>query len=66
MTTFEMSEAVQNSLSETLMESNQNLDINNNSKQVINLNGSYMFQDEESMDTLLNRMGLAIQRKGGT
>lgn len=66
MTTFEMSEAVQNSLSETLMESNQNLDINNNSRQVINLNGSYMFQDEESMDTLLNRMGLAIQRKGGT
>ena len=60
-----MANAVQNTLSETLMESNEKLDTFNNSRQTINLNGSYMFQDDESMDYLLNKIGLAVQRQGG-
>lgn len=32
---------------------------------VVNLNGNYMFNDEESMDMLLNNIGLAVQRKEG-
>ena len=66
MNVFEMNNQVQNNLSETLMESNQTLEILNNQKQpTVILQGGYMFQDEESMDTLLNKIGLAVQRKGG-
>lgn len=66
MNTFEMSNQVQNNLSEALIESNQLLETLNNQKQpTVILQGGYMFQDEESMDTLLNKIGLAVQRKGG-
>lgn len=60
-----MSSIVQNTLSESLMTSNESLDSLAQSKQIINLNGSYMFQDEESMEYLMNRIGLAVQRQGG-
>ena len=36
--------------------------ISNSSNMVINLNGSYMFEDKDSMDYFLNRMALAVQR----
>lgn len=66
MNVFEMNNQVQNNLSETLIESNQTLETLNNQKQpTVILQGGYMFQDEESMDTLLNKIGLAVQRKGG-
>lgn len=65
MNAINMANAVQNTLSETLMESNEKLDTFNNSRQTINLNGSYMFQDDESMEYLLNKIGLAVQRQGG-
>lgn len=65
MTTFEMSNTAQNNLSQSLVETNQLIEQTNETQQVINLNGSYMFQDEESMDSLLNKIGLAVQRKGG-
>lgn len=66
MNIFEMNNQVQNNLSETLTESNQILETLNNQKQpTVILQGGYMFQDEESMDTLLNKIGLAVQRKGG-
>lgn len=64
MTTFEMANNVQNNLSQTLLESNQTM-ANSETPQVINLNGSYMFEDEESMNSLLNRIGLVVQRQGG-
>lgn len=64
MTTFEMANNVQNNLSQTLLESNQTM-VNSETPQVINLNGSYMFEDEESMNSLLNRIGLVVQRQGG-
>lgn len=65
MNAINMANAVQNTLSEILMESNEKLDTFNNSRQIINLNGSYMFQDDESMEYLLNKIGLAVQRQGG-
>ena len=66
MNVFEMNNQVQNNLSETLIESNQTLETLNNQKQpTVILQAGYMFQDEESMDTLLNKIGLAVQRKGG-
>ena len=66
MTAFEMSNLAQNNLSQTLAETNEQIEqANGRTQQVINLNGDYMFQDEESMDTLLNKIGLAVQRKGG-
>lgn len=68
MDIFEMSNNVQNNLSTKLINSNQMTMedmIDNVSKQTINFNGSYMFNDEESMDNLLNQIGLAVQRKGG-
>ena len=66
MNIFEMNNQIQNNLSEILTESNQVLETLNNQKQpTVILQGSYMFQDEESMDTLLNKIGLAVQRKGG-
>ena len=65
MNALNMANAVQNTLSETLMESNEKLDTFNNSRQTIILNGRFMFQDDESMDYLLNKIGLAVQRQGG-
>lgn len=65
MTAFEMSNLAQNNLSQTLAETNEQIEQANGTQQVINLNGDYMFQDKESMDSLLNRIGLAVQRKGG-
>ena len=65
MNTLSLADTVQNNLSKTLEESNEKLDIFNNSRQIINLNGNYMFQDDETMEYLLNRIGLAVQRQGG-
>ena len=65
MTTLEMARNTQNNLSQELVQSNQTMTETNDTKQIINLNGSYMFQDKESMDSLLNKIGLAVQRKGG-
>ena len=31
----------------------------------INLNGNYSFQDEDAMESLMNNIGLAVQRRGG-
>jgi hypothetical protein len=60
-----MNQTVQNSLNEELQTSNETVAMQNTSRQTINLNGSYMFEDEESMDRLLNKIGLAVQRQGG-
>ena len=65
MTVFEMSNIAQNNLSEMLNESNQLMDLMPDNNATVNLNGTYMFQDEESMDALLNKIGLIVQRKGG-
>lgn len=65
MTTFEMANNVQNNLSQTLLESNQTMAQNAETQPVVNLNGSYMFTDEESMNSLLNQIGLIVQRQGG-
>lgn len=65
MTTFEMANNVQNNLSQTLLESNQTMAKNAETQPVVNLNGSYMFTDEESMNSLLNQIGLIVQRQGG-
>lgn len=65
MNILSLADTVQNNLSKTLEESNEKLDIFNNSRQIINLNGNYMFQDDETMEYLLNRIGLAVQRQGG-
>lgn len=65
MTTFDMIDNVQDNLSQTLLESNQAMTNLDEVQQVINLNGSYMFEDEESMNSLLNRIGLVVQRQGG-
>jgi hypothetical protein len=56
---------VQENLSQSLLESNQNMKTQNEQSQTINLNGSYMFEDEEAMNSLLNKIGLAVQRQGG-
>ena len=48
-----------------ILDSNLKLEGFNFSKQTINLNGSYLFQDEESMEYLMNGIGLAVQRQGG-
>ena len=29
------------------------------------MNNDYMFEDEESMNSLLNKIGLEVQRQGG-
>lgn len=36
--------------------------VNNSSSTVINLNGSYMFEDKDSMDYFMNKLALAVQR----
>lgn len=61
----DMNQTVQNSLNESLQTSNETLGEVNAARQVINLNGSYIFDDEESMEFLLNKIGLAVQRQGG-
>ena len=61
----DMYQTVQSNLNESLQASNLTLAENNASRQTINLNGSYMFEDEESMEHLLNKIGLAVQRQGG-
>ena len=61
----DMNQTVQSNLNESLQSSNESVAAYNASRQIINLNGSYIFDDEESMETLLNKIGLAIQRQGG-
>ncbi len=65
MTTLDMYNNVQDNLSQSLFESNQELGQTNEASQTINLNGSYMFEDEEAMNSLLNKIGLVVQRQGG-
>ena len=65
MNILDMSNTVQNNLSEILIESNKKIDELNQSRQIINLNGNYMFQDDESIEYLMNKIGLAVQRQGG-
>lgn len=65
MNIMDMASTVQNNLAQSLSTSNQELDKINRNRQIINLNGSYMFQDDESMEYLLNQIGLAVQRQGG-
>ena len=61
----DMNQTVQSNLNESLQASYLTLAENSASRQTINLNGSYMFEDEESMEHLLNKIGLAVQRQGG-
>ena len=65
MTALQMYDNVQENLSQSLVESNQQTETQNESAQTINLNGNYMFDDEEAMNSLLNKIGLAVQRQGG-
>lgn len=65
MTAFDMMNNAQNNLSQTLVESNDQLEVASEANQVININGDYWFENEESMDSLLNKIGLAVQRQGG-
>lgn len=65
MTAFEMSNTANNNLSQTVATTNKTVEVSDQPKQTINLNGSYMFTDEESMNSLLNKIGLAVQRQGG-
>jgi hypothetical protein len=61
----DMNQMVQSNLNESLQSSNESVAAYNANRQTINLNGSYIFDDDESMETLLNRIGLAVQRQGG-
>lgn len=61
----DMNQTVQSNLNESLQSSNESVAAYNASRQTINLNGSYIFDDEESMEMLLNKIGLAVQRQGG-
>lgn len=61
----DMNQTVQSNLNESLQSSNESVAAYNASRQTINLNGSYIFDDEESMETILNKIGLAVQRQGG-
>lgn len=66
MTALEMDDNVQENLSQSLTQSNETIQtVNDESSQVINFNGSYLFDDEEAMNSLLNKIGLAVQRQGG-
>lgn len=65
MNVIDINNQIQESLDAFLDQSNQQLEGFNFSKQTINLNGSYLFQDEESMEYLMNGIGLAVQRQGG-
>ena len=65
MNIFNISTSVQNSLSEDLIKSNQTLEtVQETIKDTIQKNSSAVF-NEEQMDALMNKIGLAIQRKGG-
>lgn len=65
MNIFDISTSVQNSLSEDLIKSNQTLEtVQETIKDTIQKNNSAVF-NEEQMDALMNKIGLAIQRKGG-
>lgn len=65
MNIFDISTSVQNSLSEDLIKSNQTLEtVQETIKDTIQKNSSTVF-NEEQMDALMNKIGLAIQRKGG-
>ena len=65
MNIFDISTSVQNSLSEDLIKSNQMLEtVQETIKKTIQKNSSAVF-NEEQMDALMNKIGLAIQRKGG-
>ena len=65
MNIFDISTSVQNSLSEDLIKSNQTLETAQETiKDTIQKNSSAVF-NEEQMDALMNKIGLAIQRKGG-
>lgn len=66
MTALEMNNNVQENLSQSLAQSNEEIKaVNDEGSQIINLNGSYLFEDEEAMNSLLNKIGLAVQRQGG-
>lgn len=66
MTALEMNDNVQENLSQSLTQSNEEIQtVSDESSQVINFNGSYLFDDEEAMNSLLNKIGLAVQRQGG-
>ena len=65
MNIFDISTSVQNSLSEDLIKSNQTLEtVQETIKDTIQQNSTTVF-NEEQMDALMNKIGLAIQRKGG-
>ena len=65
MNIFDISTSVQNSLSEDLIKSNRTLEtVQETIKDTIQKNSSAVF-NEEQMDALMNKIGLAIQRKGG-
>lgn len=62
--TLALSNSLSDSFSQSVSSSNEDV-ARLGPQAAINMNGSYLFQDEESMDILLNKLGLAIQRKGG-
>lgn len=65
MNIFDISTSVQNSLSEDLIKSNQMLEtVQETMQDAIKKSSSTAF-NEEQMDALMNKIGLAIQRKGG-
>ena len=65
MNIFDISTSVQNSLSEDLIKSNQTLEtVQETMQDAIKKSSSTAF-NEEQMDALMNKIGLAIQRKGG-
>lgn len=65
MNIFDISTSVQNSLSEDLIKSNQTLEtVRETMQDAIKKSSSTVF-NEEQMDALMNKIGLAIQRKGG-
>ena len=65
MNIFDISTSVQNSLSEDLIKSNQMLEtVQETMQDAIKKSSSTVF-NEEQMDALMNKIGLAIQRKGG-
>ena len=65
MNIFDISTSVQNSLSEDLIKSNRMLEtVQQTMQDAIKKSSSTAF-NEEQMDALMNKIGLAIQRKGG-
>ena len=65
MNIFDISTSIQNSLTEDLIKSNQMLEtVQETMQDAIKKSSSTAF-NEEQMDALMNKIGLAIQRKGG-